>query len=140
MKLAWGVTRATHRYLVDNFLSGGIPSMRSSTLACYWKFFQSVKNSNSLEVRVVANIASKDIRSSTGSNLSGIRRECKDDIDGKPDATVKQLILGIKSDVPDMDRWRLGCLRKFLGERYQLLARMENTDHIDTIIDSLCST
>ena len=127
VKLAWGVTRATHKYLVDNFLSGGIPSMRSSTLACYWKFFQSVKKSSSLEVRVVASMASMDIRSSTGSNLSGIRRECKEDIGGQPDLVVKQMILGMGSDVPDRDRWRIGCLKKFLDERYQLLAKLQNT-------------
>ena len=74
VKLAWGVTRATHTYLVDNFLSGGIPSMRSSILACYWKFHQGVKTSKSLEVRVVANLASADIQSATGSNLFGIRK------------------------------------------------------------------
>ena len=63
--------------------------MRSSTLACFWKFYQGVKTSKSLEVRLVANLGSVDIRSPTGSNLSGIRRECKQDIDGKPAATVK---------------------------------------------------
>ena len=30
--------------------------------------------------------------------------ECKDDIDGKPVAIVKQMILESKSSVPDMDR------------------------------------
>ena len=140
LKLSWGVTRATHKYLVDNFLSGGTPSMRSSTLACYWKFFQGVKNCTSLEVRVVANISSRDIRSSTGSNLSGIRRECKDDIDGKPVTIVKQMILESKSNVPATDRWRLPCLKKYLDERYQLLARLENTDQLDDLIDSLCSS
>ena len=39
VKLAWGVTRATHTYFVDHLLSGGIPSMRPSTLACFWKFY-----------------------------------------------------------------------------------------------------
>ena len=88
----------------------------------------------------MANISSSDIRSSTGSNLSGIRRECKDDINGKPDAIVKQMILETKSSVPDMDRWRLPCLKKFLEERYQLLARLENTEQLNDLIDSLCST
>ena len=33
VKLAWGVPRATHTYLVDNLLSGGIPSIMVSVLA-----------------------------------------------------------------------------------------------------------
>ena len=32
VKLAWGVPRATHTYLVDNLLSAGIPSVRASVL------------------------------------------------------------------------------------------------------------
>ena len=68
VKLAWGVPRSTHTYLVDNFLSCGIPSMRSSQLACFWKFLHGVKGSSSLEVRVVANLSAADIRSTTGSN------------------------------------------------------------------------
>ena len=69
VKLAWGVPRATHTYLVDNLLSGGIPSIRASVLSRYCKFFNSVKTSPSLEVRVVANLAAAYIRSSTGNNL-----------------------------------------------------------------------
>ena len=88
----------------------------------------------------MANLASVDIRSPTGSNLSGIKRECKEDVDGKPVAAVKPLIRGVKSRVPDIDRWRLGCLKKYLEMRYQLLARLEDTSYIDSIIDSLCSS
>ena len=32
VKLAWDVPRATHTYLVDNLLAGGLPSIRSSVL------------------------------------------------------------------------------------------------------------
>ena len=47
VKLAWGVPRATHTYLVDNFLSGGIPSIRASVLARYSKFVNRVRSSQS---------------------------------------------------------------------------------------------
>ena len=140
VKLAWGVSRATHSYLVDNFLSGGIPSLRSSILACYWKFYQGVKTSSSLEVKVVATLATVDIRSATGSNLFGLRRECAQEVYGKPMATVKSLILGLKTSVPEPDKWRFGCLRKYLDERYQLKARLEETTLLDSLIDSLCSS
>ena len=60
VKLAWGVPRATHTYLVDNLLSEGIPNIRASVLSRYCKFFSSVKTSPSLEVRVVANIAAAE--------------------------------------------------------------------------------
>ena len=74
VKLAWGVPRATHTYLVDNFLSAGIPSVKASVLARYIKFFDSVSSSPAIEVRVVANLAAADIRSITGSNLFNLRK------------------------------------------------------------------
>ena len=67
VKLAWGVPRATHTYLLDNLLSGGIPSMRSNVLARYYTFYTSLMRSSSLAVRVLANICSHNVRSSTGS-------------------------------------------------------------------------
>ena len=90
---------------------------------------------------MVANLASLDIRSATGSNLFGLRRECAaQEIDGKSMATVKSLILGLKTSVPEPDKWRFGCLRKYLDERYQLKARLEDTTLLDSLIDSLCSS
>ena len=47
VKLAWGLPRATHSYLVNSFLSGGIPSLRNSILSRFTKFLQSVKSSAS---------------------------------------------------------------------------------------------
>ena len=114
--------------------------MRLSILACFWKFFHGVKTSSSLEVRVVANLASMDIRAATGSNLFGIRRECKQDTTLKSMAHVKHLILESKSTVPEPDEWRVGCLKKYLQDRYLLLAKLEDTTDIDSLIDSLCSS
>ena len=89
---------------------------------------------------MVANLSSVDIRSATGSNLFGLRKECEQEIDGIPLATVKSLILGLKTSIPDQDRWRFGCLMKYLDERYQLKARLEETAELDSLIDSLCSS
>ena len=140
VKLAWGVPRATHTYLVDNFLSCGIPSMRSSQLACFWKFLHGVKGSSSLEVRVVANLSAADIRSTTGSNMFGIEKYCKQELSGQSLAAAKSIILEIKASVPGQDMWRFGCLKKFLCERYQLQAELKDTTEIDSLIDSICSS
>ena len=75
VKLAWGVPRATHTYFVDNLLSAGLPSIRACVLARYCKFISNLKSSSSMEVRVVANIAGKDLRSITGANVHYIEKE-----------------------------------------------------------------
>ena len=140
VKLSWGVTRSTHTYLVDNLLAGGMPSLRSCTIACFWNFYHGVMNSNSLEVKLLANLASKDIRSTMGANISGIRKICSGDLQGYSKIKVEKMILGAVAAVPASDSWRIGCLTRFLEMRHQLQNRLEDTTKMDRILDSLCSS
>ena len=140
VKLAWDVPRATHTYLVDNLLSGGIPSMRSSILARYCKFYKGLRASNSLAVRVVASICSSDVRSTTGSNLLNLGKESQLDPVRDPLVKNKAALLSLKTSVPVGDFWRVGCLRKFLSERHVMAARHEDTEDMDRLIDSLCTS
>ena len=140
VKLAWGVPRATHTYLVDNFFSGGIPSIRSSVLARYCKFVTSVKSSQSMEVRVVANIASADIRSTTGSNLVHLENEADMVLTKDNMWEMRRVLLNLKTPLPSNDSWRVGCLRKFLSERHKLQAMDQDTEALQELINSLCET
>ena len=139
VKLAWGVPRATHSYLVDNLLSAGIPSLRLSILARFCKFVDSVRKSSSMEVRLVASLASVDIRSATGSNLFGIRKEFK----VEPRDSYGELRSGILeavSVVPAQDTWRIRCLTNYLEQKYQQEARLEDTSDVTDLIDSVCAS
>ena len=140
VKLAWKVPRATHTYLVDNLLAGGNPSMKSCILARFCKFYQSLRNSSCLAVRVLAALCSKDVRSATGSNLSNIAKMIKLDPNWDNLAMVKRALLDIKAEVPARDCWRIQCLTKFLAERYNMAARQQDTEYMDKLIDSLCSS
>ena len=140
VKLAWDVPRATHKYFVDNLLAGGTPSLRSSILARYMKFFHSLRLSNSLAVRVVANLCSKDVRSATGSNLTNIAKEVKLDPVWDQVTKVKNALLSMKTLVPRVDGWRVGCLQKFLAQRHKMTAMHQDTDAMDKLIDCLCTT
>ena len=137
-KKFWEVPRATHSYLVDNLLSAGLPSLSSSVLARFCKFYESVKNSRSMEVRLVASLAVGDIRTPTGSNCQGIRREFN--MQAGSMVLMRGKILDAKRSVPGQDCWRLPCLRKFLNQRYQLEASLKDTMEIDLLIESLCSS
>ena len=97
-------------------------------------------NSNSMEVKLLANLASKDIRSTTGANISGIRKICSGDLQGYSKIKVEKMILGAVAAVPASDSWRIGCLTRFLEMRHQLQNRLEDTTEMDRIIDSLCSS
>ena len=140
VKLAWGVPRATHNYFVDNLLSAGIPSLRSSILARFGQFLESVKTSSSMEVRLVASLSMVDIRTATGSNFFGIRKEFKLDTRNISSVEVKSTILGSVSQVPDQDTWRIRCLKNYLEQRYQQEANHQDTTLLDELIDSICAT
>ena len=140
VKLAWGVPRSTHTYLVDNLLSAGIPSLRLSILSRFCKFYDSVRTSQSLEVRLVASLASVDIRSGTGSNLSGIRKEFKLEPLHNNMGLLRSTILESTSAVPNQDFWRIRCLKNFLEQKYQLEATHQDTSEMTGLIDSICSS
>ena len=124
---------------MDNLLSAGIPSLRLSILARFCKFVDSVRKSSSMEVRLVASLASVDIRSATGSNLFGIRKEFK----VEPRDSYGELRSGILeavSVVPAQDTWRIRCLTNYLEQKYQQEARLEDTSDVTDLIDSICAS
>ena len=75
IKLAWAVPRGTRTYLLQQVLAPGLTSAKVDILARYGGFFRNLRKSPSHEVAVMANIASRDIRSTTGRNLAFVR-EC----------------------------------------------------------------
>ena len=141
VKLAWGLPRSTHRYFVDNLLSGGLPSMKNSTISCFLKFHESLTKSPSLELRVLSNIVTADQRSTTGANMHGVRKMCdKDPLETISLAEIKKILLESRTTVPNEDKWRIPCLVKFLEDRYLMQSRHQDHSELDEIIDSLCST
>ena len=78
--------------------------MRSSVLACYGKFYQSVRHSPALEIRAIACIAAKDVRSTTEANLMNLTREFGNPVENV--SIVRKKILDERCPVPDMDKWR----------------------------------
>ena len=68
VKLAWDIPRSTHTYLVENLFGVNHVSHKKQLLARYVNFLKSLMKSISNEVKVVANIVARDIRSVTGKN------------------------------------------------------------------------
>ena len=73
IELAWHVPRGTHTYFVDRLLGCGISHVKNDILARYVTFFQSLRKSPCMEVSVLAHMVARDIRTTTGNNLSLIR-------------------------------------------------------------------
>ena len=83
-------------------------------------------------------IAAADVRSTTGKNCYNIARE----FDSNPWATSS---IYLKSkytmyEVAETDSWRLPLLENLLNQRYDLSVCGENTETVQGLIDSICSS
>ena len=93
-------------------------------------------NSDSPEIRILANLVARDAGSVTGSNLLKIEEEFRLD----PWAsTSAELASRYKCYVvPAEDEWRLPLLIKLLDQRREMYVCEEKTKSISELIDSLC--
>ena len=141
IKLAWHVPRGTRTYLVQKVLAPGMSSARVDILARYGGFFRGLRTSPSHEVRVMANLAARDIRSTTGKNLrvlevaSGLDPWVYGSARLKEELMEKELV-----EVPPTDQWRSRYLTSLLEKR-QILHYMGDKEEgkaVAELIDSLC--
>ena len=113
-------------------------TVKQQLAARFVNFFRSLLASRSPEVQVVANIAGRCARSTTGSNLLHIERETLLDPWVTPAWKISATIP--KSEVPDQEKWRIIYLKKLLMARRQLESACEETSEVTALIDSLCSS
>ena len=138
VKMAWGLSRTTHTYIVENFLARQFYTVKQQILGRFVNFFHGLLSSRSPEVRMVANLAGRCARSTTGKNLIQIG------IDTGLDPWVTQgwkvRAAVPRSEVPEGDGWRQQYLGKLIGARQQMEVGCEDTSEVDILIESLCST
>jgi hypothetical protein len=110
-------------------------------LARFAGFFRSLRNSPSHEVAVMANLASRDIRSTTGKNLKLLEEITGLDpwVYGS-DRVKQELVKAEKVEVPQLDQWRVGYLASLLEQRQRLhyWGDKEGWERVSGLIDSLC--
>ena len=54
--------------------------------------------------------------------------------------TMRRVLLDLKTPLPNQDSWRIGCMRKFLAEKYKAEALEHDTNILEALIDSICKT
>ena len=53
---------------------------------------------------------------------------------------MRRVILDSKCPVPDMDNWRIPCLKRYLSMRYRMNVVGEDSSAVDALILSLVTT
>ena len=141
VKLAWNVPRGTRSYLVQQVLDAGITSAKVDILARYGGFFQGLRKSPSYEVTVMAGLAGRDVRTTTGGNLRLLRELSGLDPWVFGSSRLKEeLVKSETREVPALDQWRVPYLSSLL-ERRQVLHYQGDIDRekeLSDLVDSLC--
>ena len=119
----------------------GVSSAKADVLARYGGFFRGLRKSPSCEVAVMANLAGRDIRSTTGRNLAYLQ-ECSGlDPWVFGSARLKEEILKNEAvEVPPLDEWRISYLRNLLEQRQMLhyMGDNEGRESVTILVESLC--
>ena len=145
VRLSWSCPRDTRTYLMQQVLSCGMDSAKTDILVRYAKFFKSLRTSPSREVRVLANLVSRDIRTPTGSNIrmvedaSGLSVWNTCQLKLREEIRKKELV-----EIENQEKWRIPYLSKLLGQRQELVYQgmdkeEEEMTRIDDLINSLCT-
>ena len=141
VKLAWSCPRETRTYLVQQVLSCGMDNARCDILTRYSKFFKNLRISPSKEVSVLANLVSRDIQTTTGSNIRMV-----EEASGLSawDSSQDKLRNAIREkemvEVEAQDQWRIPYLNKLLGQRQELdyMGEENGKNEVENLINSLC--
>ena len=120
-------------------LSSGIPSIRQQVLIRYIKLHRSLLSSPSKEVAVVARIVGSDASTNTGSNILNIKIETKLSPGASPMSQFFDVVHK-PMEVPHESRWRIPLLERYIAIRESQEVACEDTEYIESLIASLCST
>ena len=91
-----------------------------------------------MEVRVLANIVTRDVRTVSGQNVRHIGKETDLDPWNCTPVQVKEAMCTNVRKVDEQDKWRLPYLEKLLANRGEQLYDAMDTTELSALIDFLC--
>ena len=119
---------------MENVLAENNMSLRNQVYGRYTTFFKNLFKSSSKEVRHLARIVTRDVRSVTNKNIQHLHTLTGLSPWDFSSSKIEENLP--KAVVPAEDWWRLSLLKKFLvlrnGDR--------KNERLNAMIDSLCNT
>ena len=139
-RIAWGVPRACRSYLVKQVLAPHVKSLEVTLWERFLGFFHSLISGSHHEVATLAILASHDIRTNLGANLTHLKEVTKvDPWNAVKDQLNQALNQEFATRTPDVDHWRPPLLQKLLIQRLSAKYDGNKTEeeYLTTLIDSL---
>ena len=111
VKLTWSCPRWTRTFLLQQVLSCGETSAMTDILSRYSKFCKGLRTSVSPEIRVLFNLAARDLQSTTAKNIRFVQEQSRTDPWTVSPGTLKQELHSASLVVvPVQEEWKLRCL------------------------------
>ena len=137
VKDVWGVPRATHR-VYARWLSGHHTSFKEDLLSRWVKYYQSLLSSHSPEVAVIARVAARDLRSTTGANNRLIANATGLDAATATSQQVRSELRRREEAMTEGEEAVALELSSLLEDRHRMKLEDLNTTTITLRIDNLC--
>ena len=140
VRLLWSCPRQTKTFLVQKVLSSGHMTAKTDILARYGNYFHSMLRSASLEVRVMARLVSRDLRTVTARNLKMVEQLSGLDPWQFGGRRLKDAIhLREEVEVERESEWRVNYLHTLLSRRMEAHYKhhTEEEEWLQKLIDSL---
>ena len=137
----WGLSFATHKYLIEA-LSG--QHAHSMLIARYVKFIQSIQKSPKIAVQFLLQKVLKNCNTLTGKNIRYVleQTDTENIFDANPKTIKKELkFCEIKED----DAWRVNLVKEMINIKQNILTLDQNehalsNEELEEILDYVCST
>ena len=138
-KLAWNVHRGCRSYFLDNVLTPGSLSLKTAVLTRLLGFFHSLLLSPSHETKVLAILASRDLRSNLGSNVNLVKLDTGIDPWILDKEACKSILTNkYKTSVPLDEVWRVRYLETLVSDR--LVAHYYGNDEEEQRLSNLINS
>ena len=134
------MARGTRSYLVQQVLVIELTSAKVKVLSRFVKFFQSLREAPSVDVRTAALLAARDLRTVTGRNVSLVATLSGEDPWTSSTSRVREALREREKVSPaPMDSWHFSYLQTLLQQRqeahYEGLE--QEIENITNLINSL---
>ena len=138
-KHIWNLPRDCKTFFVHSLLEQNQAPPCVSLMTRFHRFFHSLLDSPSPEVRVLVRLSARDLRTNIGKNLRSIHDETGLDPWLFGGQRLKEELLHYNmKPVPEKDKWRIRLLEKYMGIRSQAYYTCDDTlEDIDEMIKSL---
>ena len=137
VKSMFGLPHATHRYFMEPVSRMEHP--KTTLMRRYLSFIDQIKKSPKCALKKILKVATKDVRSVTGSNLRYIMLELEKT--STSDLTMNDVTNLIYSYIPDNEVYRINLVNELIeAKACNLEIQGFKNNEIDIFLDYLCTS